>query len=147
MTINDSKKEIAVNPKILLNILLSFILGFSILFAIEHRGKVNLIMGTIPPIPGQKLSLTAEAPPDYPVKIIYFDSPFGNRMTISAEGWKNKDVYWGDGKFHDYSNKVKIYFDAVAIDYKYGLLFSGIIFILILFFARFKLKFNLNLLS
>lgn len=140
MTDKNSKKEISVNPKIVSYLLLSLVIGFIALFAIEHAGKISFIMGTIPPRPGEKMSLTAEAPPEYPVSIIYFDTPFDSRLQVPTKNWKNEDVYFKSGDFHKYGNLIKVYFQAVKTDYLYGLLFSGIMFLLIVFFMKFKIK-------
>ncbi|WP_165045869.1 hypothetical protein [Dysgonomonas sp. ZJ709] len=142
MTANNTKKEFSVSSKIVSQLLLSLVLGFSILFAVEHYGNVSFIMGIRDPLPGEQPSFYADAPPEYPVIKINYTTPFGTDTKVSVSGWRNQDVYFSDGKFYEYKNKVKVYFNAAVKDCQYGFLFSGIIFILLLFFTKFKLKFK-----
>lgn len=128
-----SKRELSVSPRILKYLLISLVSGFIILFALEHTGDISFIMS-----PSKQDNRYSE---HYdPVAFIYFTTPFDKRMDVPIKEWTNMDLKNGYSDFYSYSNMVKIYFTATFSDFLFGLLFSGIIFLILMFFSKFKIR-------
>lgn len=122
------------------NLFLSFILGFIILYGLEHFGKFSYIGDTPPQNNYEKPSLVQYVPSTTKVSRIYFDSYFDNRVETSGNGFDLYDLNYKDTEFNKYTTKSYYYTQATIEDYKYGIYISLGLFIITLFFTNFKIK-------
>lgn len=126
------KKEITVNPKMIKKFFLSFLLGFISLYFIEHKSSTKAYPG--------KLDYNERfVNMDLKISALYLETFFGERVPIPTDNWKNRDVYY-KSDFHNYKYSSQRYLKATIIDYKYGILFSLIYFLIFIFFSFFKFK-------
>ncbi|MDR6300496.1 hypothetical protein [Mesonia maritima] len=133
-------KTITINKKILGVFLLSFIAGFLLLFSLEHLGKFSYL-------PKNNSNLIQSSnknnyPISTPIASIYYETYFGERVRTSGNGFRIKDVIFKESEFKNYSNRLYYYIEATKTDYKFGLIFSTVLFAIMLFFINFKIKFK-----
>ncbi|MFY7935964.1 MAG: hypothetical protein ACOVOQ_01195, partial [Flavobacterium sp.] len=134
-------KTIEIKKVHIRNLFLSFILGFGILFGLEHFGKFSYLPDT-PTEYGSdgRIKAVVEVPYSTKVLQIYFDSYFDNRIETSGNGFDLYDMNYADGDFKKYSVKSFYYTQATIKDYKYGIYISLALFIITLFFTNFKIR-------
>ncbi|MBP6126593.1 hypothetical protein [Flavobacterium sp.] len=133
-------KTLKVKKEHLRNLVLSFILGFGILYGLEHFGKISYTADTSSQNNYGKLSLVEYVPATTKVLSIYFDSYFGNRIRTDGNGFNLYDLNYSDSDFNKYSNKSYYYTQATIIDYKYGIYISLSLFLISVFFANYKIQ-------
>jgi hypothetical protein len=136
-------KTIEIKKVHLRNILLSFILGFGILFCLEHFGKFSFIMERASTTNiSLKPSFYAYTSDDALVSSIYYDSFFKNKVSTGGNGFLQDDLRYSDGDFYLYENKLFYIIEAWKLDFKYGFLISIFLFVLFVFFNNYKIKFS-----
>lgn len=124
------------------NLFLSFILGFGILFILEHFGKFSYIAENNNPAKydNEKLDFSEFISNDANVKNIYYTTFFDKQIITGGNGFFVKDIGYSDGEFYTYSNKIYYIVEAAKTDLKYGFYFSFGLFFISVFFSIFKLK-------
>lgn len=132
-------RTITIKKSTLRNFILSFFLGFSLLFGIEHFGTFSY------KIDYENIEIDNHRLPDLVpgnTKILYivYTSYFENKIKTSGNGFTIYDLNVRDSDFFKYQNKCYYYTQATIMDYKYGLIFSVIIFLITLFLSNFKIK-------
>ena len=132
-------KTITIKKTTIWNFILGFILGFSILFGIEHFGSFSYMVD-YGNIEIDNHSWTQQVPGNTKIAYIEYTSYFGNKIKTSGNGFTIYDLNVHDSDFFKYQNKSYYYTQAMIMDYKYGLIFSIIIFLIALFFSNFKIK-------
>lgn len=132
-------KTIVIKKATIFKFVLSFILGFVILYGLEHYGKFSFLEEqTISQ--NQKPSFTRDISLDANLNTIIYSTFFGKEIRTDGNGFQVKDIYFSSGIFHKYTNKSYYYTKSTIEDYKYGLYFSLGIFILLIFFTYVKIK-------
>ncbi|HSD09307.1 hypothetical protein [Flavobacterium sp.] len=134
-------KTIEIKKTALQNLFLSFLIGFGVLFGVEHLGKFSYIPEVERNI-NEKPSLVSYVSGDANVASISFESYFGETITTGGNGFKVIDVGYNGGEFYNYKNKLYYITEAFKKDSKYGILFSFIIFGIFTFFSNFNIKFS-----
>lgn len=132
-------KTITIKKSTLRNFILSFFLGFSILFGIEHFGTFSYKVD-YENIEIDNHSLSQLVPGNTKILYIVYTSYFDNKIKTSGNGFTIYDLNVHESDFFKYKNKCYYYTQASIMDFKYGLIFSIIIFLLALFFSNFKIK-------
>lgn len=124
------------------NLFLSFILGFGILFILEHFGQFSYIAENNNPAKhnNEKLDFSEYISNDSKVKSINYTTFFDRQIITGGNGFLAKDIGYSDGEFYTYTNKIYYIVEAVKTDLKYGFYFSLGLFLLTVFFSIFKLK-------
>lgn len=134
-------KTIEIKKVHLRNLLLSFILGFGILYGLEHFGKFSYLADTPTEYSSDgRIKAVVEVPYTTKVLYIYYDSYFDSRIETSGNGFDLYDLNFSDTDFNKYSTKSYYYTQATIKDYKYGIYISLGLFIISLFFTNFKIK-------
>lgn len=133
-------KTIEIKKVHIRNLILSFILGFGILYGLEHFGKFSYITDSPPQNSYEKPSLVQYVPATTKILRVYFDSYFDNRIETSGNGFDLYDMNYSDGDFKKYSVKSYYYTQATIRDFKYGIYISLGLFVISLFFTNFKIK-------
>ena len=134
-------KTIIIKKGNILKFIFSFILGFIILYGLEHYGKFSFLEEQTQTVNrNKKLSFTRDISTDANLNTIIYKSFFGKEIRTGGNGFKVKDIYFSSGDFHKYTNKSFYYTKSVVEDYKYGLYFSLGIFTLFMFFTYIKIK-------
>lgn len=132
-------KTIIIKKGNIFKFLLSFLLGFIILYGIEHYGKFSFLEEqTVNP--NEKLSFSRDISTDANLNTIIYKTFFGKEIRTGGNGFKVKDIYFSSGAFHKYTNKSYYYTKSVFEDYKFGLYFSLGIFTVFMFFTYIKIK-------
>jgi len=134
-------KTIEIKKVYIRNFLLSFILGFVILYGLEHFGKFSYIADT----PKQYDSNGRTVLVNYvnintKVSYIYFETFFKNTVQTSGNGFIISDINYSDSEFNKYSSKSFYYTKAVISDLKYGVYISLGLFLFSLILTNYKLK-------
>ena len=114
-------KTIEIKKEHIRNLFLSFIIGFGILFGLEHFGKFSYIADSPNQNNYEKPSFVQYVPATTKVLRIYFDSYFDNRIETSGNGFDLYDMNYSDSDFKKYSVKSFYYTQATLKDYKYGI--------------------------
>jgi hypothetical protein len=123
------------------NLFLSFILGFSILFGLEHFGKFSYILNSPTSYDNQgRINLVDYVPMSTKASAIYYDTFLGNKITTGGNGFDGNDLAFSDGDFYKYSNKIYYITEAMKLEFKYGIYCSVIIFLLSIFFQFLSLN-------
>lgn len=133
-------KTIEIKKIHIRNLILSFILGFVILYALEHKGDFTFKLDYVPQQDYGKPSLTYEVPVTTKVRYITFHTYFDNEFTTDGNGFNGYDMTYSDGEFKKYSVKSYYYTKGTIKDFKYGIYISLGIFLITLFFTNFKIK-------
>jgi len=128
------KKNVIVKKSILLDITISFLISYFLVFFLQHfRGKITYL----PNVPVNEY-VTYKSP----VYQIYFDTAFGNKLTYSGEGYLVSDINLNisEKSLHKFSNKLPYYFKASIKDFFYVILFSCLFAFIINIFRNYKIK-------
>lgn len=133
-------KTIEIRKVHIRNIILSFLLGFGILFGLEHFGKFSYIADTSNISNSGKPSFVEYVPASTKILRIYYKSYFDNTVETGGNGFDISDMNYSDTDFKKYSVKSYYYTQATLIDLKYGVYISLGLFLITLFFTNFKIK-------
>lgn len=133
-------KTIEIRKVHIRNIILSFLLGFGILFGLEHFGKFSYIADSPTQNSYEKPSLVQYLPISTKILSIYYKSYFGNTVETGGNGFDISDMNYSDTDFKKYSVKSYYYTQATLVDFKYGVYISLGIFLITTFFTNFKIK-------
>ncbi len=132
-------KTITINKKHIRQLITSFVLSAVLMFVFEHSGHFNYYASTYSY--GRYVQPTASTPLS-----VRFTTFLNNEMSIEGNYvWADK-YYASDAPsyrprvLNSYSFEVRAYFRAIFIDYKYLIIFTLGIFIIFLFFNRYKFK-------
>jgi hypothetical protein len=134
-------KTIEIKKIHIRNFLLSYILGFVILYGLEHFGKFSYLVNS----PKQYDSLGRVVLSSYvdistKVSNIYFETFFKNKVQTSGNGFAISDINYSDSEFNKYSSKSFYYTKAVISDFKYGVYIASGLFLISLFLTNYKIK-------
>jgi hypothetical protein len=132
-------KTIVIKKATIFKFLLSFILGFAILYGLEHYGNFSFLEEQTVNR-NEKPSFTRDISLDANLNTIIYSTFFGNEIRTDGNGFQVKDIYFSSGIFHKYTNKSYYYTKSTIEDYKFGLYFGLGIFILLMFFTYVKIK-------
>lgn len=136
-------KTIEIKKTTIRNFILSFIIGFSVLFVLEHFGKFSYTVNTPREYDSSgRLMAYSYVKGDTKVDRIYYDTYFGNKIESSGNNFTVADINYADTDFDKYSVQSYYYTKASITDSKYGIYISLILFIIALFFSIFKIKFS-----
>lgn len=134
-------KTIEIKKVHLRNLLLSFILGFGILYGLEHFGKFSYISDSQTEYDSLgRVKMTTYVSATTRVITIYYQTFFKNKITSDGNGFDVGDLNYSDTDFDKYSVKSYYYTQATLKDFKYGIYISLGLFLLTLFFTNFKIK-------
>lgn len=134
-------KTIVIKKIYIVHLLISLIIGFGILFGLEHNGKFSyLLENNYSNQNSNKMDFYSFAPPDAKASTIYYETYFGKNVITYNNDFLAKDFGY-EGEFHAYKNKLYYIVESVKLDFMYGIAFSMSIFLLFLFFSVFKIKF------
>ncbi|TBH73870.1 hypothetical protein [Aquirufa nivalisilvae] len=130
---------IEIKARIINQFFISFLLGFSIVFGLQHYQKIEFMPEYTPTnISGLKPSFEESIPYNTKISYLSMGTYFGNMYKEKGNGLMIIDLY--DNKVFNYEMKSRYYFEATVLDYKYGILISIICFIFILFIDNIKIK-------
>lgn len=132
-------KTIEIKKVHIKNLFSSFIIGFIILYSLEHFGEFSYKHNYVESYQG-KLSLETLVPGNATIAYIKYTSYFGNEFQTAGNGFTMSDLNFSDTEFNKYTTKSYYYTQATLVDIKYGLYISLSIFTLTLFFTHFKIK-------
>ncbi len=130
------KKTITIKKNIIRDIIISFLLSYSIVLCLQPlKGKITYLTN----VPVRE-TVTYNSP----VYQIYFDTAFGNKLTYSGDGFIVSDINLNisDKSLHIFSNKLPYYFQASFRDFLYVIIFGCLITFIIIFFRNFKFNFS-----
>lgn len=135
-------KTIEIKKEHIRNLFLSVIVGFGILFGLEHFGEFSYIskyshINEPTEVEGIKQSYNNYG--DTVDKIIY-NTLFNSEVITYGNGFTIYDFSFKDSDFNKYSIKSYYYTQATIKDYKFGIYISLGLFIVSLFFTNFKIK-------
>ena len=134
-------KTIEIKKVHIRNLFLSFILGFGILFGLEHFGQFSYIAPSPTTYDEQgRINMTNYISPQTKVSSIYYETFFKNKITTGGNGFEAVDLAYLDGDFYTYSNKIYYITEALKQDYRCGIYISLSLFLLTIFFSVFKIK-------
>lgn len=134
-------KTIEIKKATLLIIPISLIIGFALLFTLEHFGTFSYITDYRPDAQA-KPSFTYYVDSNSGVTSIMYRTYFNKEVMTSGNGFNVGDLNFSETEFNKYTTKIYYYTEATKEDYLYGLMFSGAIFLILLFFSYFKIKFK-----
>lgn len=132
-------KTIEIKKVHIRNLLFSFIVGFGILFFLEHFGNFAFNHEYVESS-NAKPSFTTEIPYSTKVSKIKYKTYFENIVETDGNGFTLDDLSYSNSEFNKYSSKSYYYTKATIEDFKYGVFISLGIFAITLFFANFKIK-------
>lgn len=132
-------KTIEIKKVHIRNLLFSFIVGFGILFFLEHFGNFAFNHDYVESS-NAKPSFTTEIPYSTKVSKIKYKTYFENIVETNGNGFTFDDVSSSNSEFNKYHSKSYYYTQAMFKDSKYGVLISLIIFLITLIFNNFKIK-------
>lgn len=121
------------------NFIFSFVLGFGILFGLEHFGKFeyryesNYTDNTKP-------TFSREISYDTKVTEITYKTYFSKKVSTNGNGFTIADLNFADTEFNNYPAKSYYYTQSTMKDLIYGIYISIGLFIVSLFFTTFKIK-------
>lgn len=134
-------KTIEIKKLHIRNFFLSFILGFAILYGLEHFGKFSFLHDTPTEYSSDgRIKAVVQVPYSTKISEIYYDSYFGRRVITNGNGFDLSDMAFTDTDFKKYSSKSYYYTQATIKDFIYGIYISLGLFIISLFFTNFKIK-------
>ncbi|MDK2773329.1 MAG: hypothetical protein KYX68_14080 [Flavobacterium sp.] len=134
-------KTIEIKKVHIRNLFLSFLLGFSILFGLEHFGTFSYkyTAQTDYDIYGRP-RIESQVSYKTKVNLIEYKTYFKNTVSTHGNGFNIGDLEFSDTEFKKYSNMSYYYTKAILVDFKYGLYISLGLFLITLFFTNFKIK-------
>ena len=137
-------KTIEINKKNIINLILSFLIGFATLYGLEHFGEFSF-SSTYSHInqPTDVEGIT-QTYSNYSDKVneIVFTTFFKNEIKTDGNGFTIYDFSFKDTDFNNYSVKSYYYTQSTIKDIKYGIYISLILFIIITLISNFKIKFT-----
>nr|WP_315189379.1 hypothetical protein [uncultured Flavobacterium sp.] len=137
-----AEKIIEIKKSHIVYLIRSFLLGFVILFGLEHFGKFTFDYNVIQPI-GVKPSLTVSVPYSTKIREITFHTFFDKEVKTSGNGFTIADIVFPEDDFKQYTTFKSYYFtNAIGVDFIYGIYISLILFLISIFFSVFKFKFT-----
>ncbi|TYB73021.1 hypothetical protein ES676_09695 [Bizionia saleffrena] len=136
------KKEIKIRKKYISTFFLSFLIGFVILYGLEHFGNFSYLASSESSNfnGSSKSRMTGVVSFSDPVTSIYYESYFGKKIRTNGNGFTVGDMHSEYSVFKKYPSKSFYYTQATIKDYVYGLYISLMVFLVILFFLNFKIK-------
>lgn len=132
-------KTIEIKKVYIRNLVISFLLGFTILYSLEHFGTFRFNHNYSPEYSG-KPSLEYQVPYSTKVSKILYKTYFDNTVETNGNGFTISDLVSSDSTFNTYSSKSYYYTQATIKDFKYGLYISLGLFFITLLITNFKIK-------
>lgn len=132
-----NQKIIKISTSSILAFFVSYIIGFIIVFTLNHFGKFSYIADQTGV--NNENSFIAYVPVTNQIADLYYTSFFDSKILIRYPGYQIADIQQKEGDFHIYSNKVQYYTNATIKDYLYILLIGSILFLAYIFFTKFKI--------
>ena len=111
-------KTIEIKKVHIISLFISVILGFSVLYGLEHLGTFSYKVDSPPQNSNEKPSLSREVPVTTKVLKIYFNSYFDNTIETNGNGFDLYDLNYSDTEFDKYSVRSYYYTKATIEDYK-----------------------------
>lgn len=134
-------KTIQIKKTYIINLIISFLIGFSLLYGLEHNGRFTYNYDeSTNSYHTEELTWESRVSLDARITNFTYHTFFGNQVVFLGNGFTIEDLSYSESKFNLYSAQSYYFTQATIKDYKYGLLFTLIIFILIIFFKNFKIK-------
>ncbi len=136
-------KTIEIKKTHIRNLFLSFLIGFLILFTLEHFGKFSFVAPTPTTYDSQdRINMVSQVPYTTELSTIYYESFFGEKISTSGNNFTIYDLSFKDTDFDKYSVKSYYYTQAAIVDLKYGIYISVCLFLTTVFLSIFKFKFT-----
>lgn len=132
-------KTIEIKKVHIRNLFLSFIVGFGILFGLEHFGTFRYEHSYTQNSNG-KPAFEYQVPATTPVSKIKYETYFGDEIQTDGNGFDLYDLNYKETEFNRYSTKSYYYTQATIKDFKYGIYISIALFFITLLFTAFKIK-------
>lgn len=135
-------KTIEIRKVHIRNLIISFILGFTTLYGLEHFGSFSHIpvyIGLNRDSDG-RLKTYIEVPNTTDVALIRYTSYFGSLTQRSGYEFRVLDLIDSQSNYNKYSYKSSYYIQSTLKDFKYAIYFSIGIFIITLLFTELKIK-------
>ncbi|MBB6680829.1 hypothetical protein H4O20_05180 [Aequorivita sp. 609] len=134
---------IKIKKYLIRNLLFSFVIGFGLLYILEHFGEFKYIANSDTPTYDKNgmINFTVyHKPTDLIISIIYI-SFFNSEVKTEGNGYNVGDLAYSNSNFYTYPVKSYYYTKAALLDIKYAFYFSITIFAFTLIFTEFKIKF------
>lgn len=132
-------KEIVIKKFYIKSLFISFIIGFGILYGLQHFGNFKYIANS-PINPNDKPSTTSYVSFGTEVSTIQFHTFFDNIIQTRGNGFTVSDMHTSGSEFNSYKTKVYYYTEAVKKEYMYGIIISLALYFLTILFHNFKIK-------
>ena len=135
-------KTIEIKKVHIRNLFLSFILGFGILYGLEHFGQFSYTSKYSHTNEPTEVEGITQYYNNYGDKVreIVYKTIFNSEIKTYGNGFTIYDFSFKDTDFNKYSIKSYYYTQATMKDYKYAIYISLGLFIISLFFTNFKIK-------
>jgi hypothetical protein len=118
-------KTIDIKKSTIRNFLLSLIIGFSVLYGLEHFGKFSYITNSPTEYDEYgRVKMITYTMGTTKVASIFYDSYFGNKIETKGNGFDVGDLNYSETDFDKYEVKSYYYTQATIAEYKYGLYIS-----------------------
>lgn len=131
-------RTIVINKSIIFIIILSFILGFGVLFFTEHFGKMS---AEYRPVRYETdYGYREDTPMETPLNTILYYTPYGSLVKTGGNGFTLYEMQYSNVGLGKYKNKIYYIIEGTKKDYLFGILYSVIFLIIIIFFKSFKIK-------
>lgn len=137
------KTTIQIDRNILKSVLISFVLAFLTVFAVEHFSTFSYIPNLNIPTTdsnGKIILSGTYDPTTTPVATLHQTTPFGTKIDLPTNSMMCSELMIEGSDFKSYSNKGLLFTKSVFNDYKYLLLFWLVYTLITLFFKRYRLK-------
>lgn len=132
-------KTIEIRKLHMINLIISFVVGFTILYSLEHFGTFRF-NHHYSPEPSGKPSFESQVPYSTKVSKIFYITFFEQTVETNGNGFSIYDLVDSDSRFNTYYSKSYYYTQATFKDYKYGLYISLGMFFISLLITNFKIK-------
>jgi len=133
---NTQKTSITVKRTHIERFVFSFLIGFTILYGLEHFGKFSYSHG----YNDGRNSFETLVSVSEKATAIYYKTYFGNKVETGGNGFTLADLVLKSSEFNTYSSKSYYYTQATLLDYKYGIGFSVGLFLIAFLIANFKIN-------
>ncbi len=134
------KKTITIKKDIPKSIIIGFLVSFILVFTIEHFSDFSYIANTGNSNAGDKVSLVDYVSSKTLLQSIYMDTPFGSRIAFKGQYFTVGDMRFIGGEFKPYTNRIKYFFKATFVDFKYVLLIGFVLAVIIYTLKSFKIR-------
>lgn len=134
----NSEKEIKIKTFYLKAVGLAFLLGIITVFIVEHFGGFSYKNIEEPTSIEKRGKYEVHTYSGNSIILLYFNTPFKSKVSSVKKRRDFEEV--NQSSLKNYSTRIVYYFKGVLKDFLYVILFTGLYFLIILFFNRHKFK-------